>query len=73
MEVGLKISTTLTCSILEKLLRVLVGVDLGIGTALLPPIIKATMVYHLFFLLMMITEVEIGLTPANFIHIIMVD
>ena len=48
---------------------VLGEVDLGIGTALLPPIIQVIMVDRLVF----VTEAEIGLTPSNFLDITMVD
>ena len=56
-----------------KKLMVLVEVDLGIQPDLLHPIIQVIMVYHLVFIVMVITEVVIGLTPDNFIHITMVD
>ena len=58
---------------LEKVLIELEEVDLGIGPALLPPIIYVIMVDHLVFIVMVITEVDIGITPANFLHINMVD
>ena len=41
-------------------------VDLCLGPALLSPIIQVMIVYHLVFIVMAITEVGIGLTPANF-------
>ena len=44
----------------------LVEVDLGLGQDLLPPIAQFIMVNHLFFVVMVITEVDIGITPANF-------
>ena len=44
--VGLMRSTTITCSMLEKVLMTLGEVDLGIGQALLPPIIQAILVDH---------------------------
>ena len=72
-EVRLKISTTLPCSMLDKVLMMLGQVDLGIGLALLPPIIQVIMVYHLVLIVMAITEVVIGLTPDNFMHITMVE
>ena len=50
----------------------LVEVDLGIGPDLLPPIIQVIMVDHIIFIVMAITELGIGLTPANFLHITMV-
>ena len=50
-----------------------VEMDLGLVPALLPPIIQLTMVDHLVFIVMLITEVRIGLTSAKFLHITMVD
>ena len=61
MELGPNISTTFPCSLLEKVLMVLVEVDLGLGPALLPTIIKVIMVYHLFLIVI------------YFLHITMVD
>ena len=66
MEVGMNISTTIPCSMQEKMLMALGEVDLGLGPALLPPIIKVIMVDHLVFIVMVIPEMEIGLTTANF-------
>ena len=40
VEVVLNISTTIHCSMLDKVLMVLVEVDLGLGPALLHPIIQ---------------------------------
>ena len=73
VEVGLKISTALTCTILDKVLMVLGEVYLGLRPALFPPIIQVILVYHQFLIVMLITEVDIGLTPANFMHITMVE
>ena len=47
VEVGMKISTTITCSMLEKVLMALVEVHLGLGPALIPPIIHVIMLDHL--------------------------
>ena len=58
---------------LYKVLMELGGVDLGLGPALLPPIIQVIMVGHLIFIVMVITEVRISITPANFLHITTVD
>ena len=44
MEVGLNRSTTCPFSMLDKVLMVLVEVDLGLIPSLLPPIIKVIMV-----------------------------
>ena len=73
MEVGLKVSTTIYCSMLDKVLMELGEVDLDLGTYLIPPIIKVIMIDQLIFIFMGITEVEIGCTPGNFLHITMVD
>ena len=51
----------------------LVEVDLGLRPAFLPPIIQVIMVYNLDFIVMFITEVCIGITSANFLHITMVE
>ena len=48
-------------------------VDLGLGPDLLLPIIKLIMLDHLVFIVVVITEVDIGIKPYNFIHITMVD
>ena len=72
-ETGLNTSTTLPCSMLEKVLVVLGELDLGFGPARLPPIIQVIMLDHLVFIVMVITEVGIGITPASFMHITMLD
>ena len=51
---------------------VLVEVDLGLGPVLLPPVIHVVMVDHLVFIVMVITEVDIGTTQDNFLHTTMV-
>ena len=68
---GLEKSTTLPCSMLEKVLMALVEVDLGLGPSLLPPIIQMILVDQLVFIVMVKKEVDIGITPENFLHIIM--
>ena len=73
MEVVLNISTTIYCSMLEKHLMALVEVDLGLVPAFIPPIIQLIVVDHLFFIVVLITEVFICLTQANFLHITMVE
>ena len=72
-EVGLKRSTTLTCPMFDKVLMKLGVVDLFLGSALLPPIIQVIVTDNQVFIVTVITEVDIGLTPANFMHISMVD
>ena len=56
-----------------KLLMALVEVDIGLEPALLPPIIQVIMVDYLVFIDMVITELGIGLTQANFLHITMME
>ena len=48
-------------------------VDLGLRPDLLPPIIQVVMVYYMVFIVVMITEVKICITPATFLHITIVD
>ena len=52
---------------------VLLEVYIGLVTDPLPPIIQAIVVDNLIFIVRVITEAEIGLTPENVMHIIMVD
>ena len=73
IELGPKRSTTRPCSMLEEVLMMLGEVDLGLGRDLLPPIIQGIMVDHLIFIVMVITEVGIGITPENCLRITMVD
>ena len=56
-------SNTIPCSMLEKVLMTLVEVYLGLVPDLLPPTIQVIMVDHLVFIVMLITEVGMGLTP----------
>ena len=51
----------------------LLEVDLGLGPDLLHNIITVIMVDHLVFIVMLITEVDIGITPDNFLRITMVE
>ena len=73
MEVGPKRSTTHPCSMLEKVLMALGEVDIGLIPALFPNIIQVIMVDDLVFMVVVITEVEIGITLGIFLHITMVD
>ena len=73
MEVGLNRSNTLPCSMLDNVLMELGEVDLGLVPAHLFLIIWVIMVDHLIFIVMAKIEVGIGLTPANFMHITIVD
>ena len=58
---------------LEKVLMAFGEVDLGIGPALIPPIIQMIVADHQGFIVMVITEVGMGLTPDNFLHIKMIE
>ena len=58
---------------LDKMLMALGEVDIGLGPSILPPIIQVIMLDHLVFIVMMITEMGIGITPYNFLHRNMVD
>ena len=69
MEKGLKRSTTIPCSILEKVLMELGEVDIGIGATFPHPKIQLIMETYLVLIVMMITEVDIGLTLVNYIYI----
>ena len=46
------------------------GID--IVPATLPPIIQVCLVYNWVFIVVVMKDVDIGLIPANFLHIIMV-
>ena len=73
MEVDLQISINRPCSMLEKVLMTLVEVDLGLGPAVLRPVIQVIAVYHIFSLVLVIIKLDIRFLPANFLHITMVD
>ena len=73
VEVVMKRSTTLPCSMLDEVLMAVGEGDLGLLPSLLPPIIQVILVDHQVFIVMVIIEVDIGLRPANFLHITMVD
>ena len=57
----------------DKVLMTLIEVDIGLGTDLLPPIIQVIMIDHLVLLVIVIIEVYIGMTSANFLHITMLE
>ena len=73
IELGPKRPNTSIYSILEKVLIMLGKVYLELRPTLKPPIIQVIMVYHLVFIVTEIIEVEKGLTPANLLHITMMD
>ena len=72
-EVGLKRSITLPLFMLGRVLMALVEVNLGLRPAILSPVIQVIMVNNLVLIAMLIKKVNIGLTPANSIHISMVN
>ena len=72
IELSLKRSITLTFSMLDKFLMVLVELDISLGLGFCA-IMQVILVYHQVFIVMVIPEVDIGLTPDNFPHINMVD
>ena len=73
VELGMKISNTLTCLILDKVFMVMGEVDLGLIPEIVPPIIQVILVDHQVFIVKVMIEVGIGLRPANFIHKTMVE
>ena len=48
VEAGLKRSSTLPFTVLDKVLMVMGDVDIGLIPALIPPIIQVILVYHWF-------------------------
>ena len=71
-EVGLKISSIIHCSILDKSLMAMGEMDIGLRPSLLSLIIQVILVDHRVFILMLMKEMYIGLKPNKFIHITMV-
>ena len=69
----LKRVTPLPCTMLEQVLMAMGEMNICLSPALLPPIIKVILVDHQVLIVMVMTEVDIGLRPANFIHITMVE
>ena len=82
VDFGIKMPSTLSFSILDQVLMVMVDVDIGLIAAILPPITQLGVVYLWFSLLllvlftkvfMMIREVYISLIPSTFLPITTVD
>ena len=73
VEVCLNISATITYSILDQVLMVMGEVDIDLIPALLTLIIQVIFVDNQVFIVMVTIEADIGLIPANFIHITMVN
>ena len=72
IKLGIKISTTITFTTMEKVLMVMEEVNIGIRPAPPTPIIKLSLVDHWVYSYF-ITEVDIGLRTSNFLLINMVD
>ena len=73
MELGLKRLATLPFIIFEKMLMVIGEVVIFFRPALIPPIIQVILVDNWGFIVMVMTEVEIGLRPSNCLHILLVE
>ena len=73
VEVGLNRSSTLPFTMLYKVLMVMGEVYICLRPALIPTIIQVILVDHCIIIVMVVTEIDIGLRPANFIHMTMVD
>ena len=72
VEVVLKRSTTPPFKMLDKVLMVMVEVYMGLRLALIPPIIQVILVDYQVLIVIVMTEVVIGLRPEIFLHITMV-
>ena len=70
---GLNRPDTLPFTTMDKVLMVMVEVDIGLRTDPITTIIQVSLVDHLVYLFMVTREVDIGLRPYNFIYITMVD
>ena len=73
VEVGLNRSSTLPFKMLYKVLMVMGEVYICLRPSLIPTIIQVILLDHWIFIVMVVTEIDIGLRPANFIHMTMVD
>ena len=73
VEVCLNRSATIYFTMMEKALIVVVKEYKGIRPSLIPTIIQVILVYHWFLIVLVMTEVDTGLRPANFLHITMVE
>ena len=73
MVIGTKIPATLHFTNTEKVLMVMLEVDIGLIPDPITPIILLILVDCWVFLFMFMREVGIGLIPGNFLHKTMVD
>ena len=73
MDIGCKIPSCITFTIVKKVLMMMVEMEIGIRPAPLPTIIQVGSVDHSVYLFMVLIEVDICLRPTTFFHITMVD
>ena len=57
---------------LEKVFIVMVELDIGLKTSLLPTIVQVILVDNMVLIVTVMTEVYIGIIPSKFIHVTMV-
>ena len=73
MDLGLKIPAYIPLSIAEKLLTVIVEVDLGIILDTLPPITQATMVDCCVYLLLLVLFMGVFMTVEEVTVVVMME
>ena len=73
VDLGLKIPAYLPLSIAEKLLTVIVEVDLGIILDTLPPITQATMVDCCVYLLLLVLFMGVFMTVKEVTVVVMME
>ena len=73
MKVSLNRSATVPFTIMERVLIVMVEVDLCLRPSPLPTTIQLCLVDHWVFIIMVIREVDICLRPAKIFHISTVE
>ena len=73
LDLGLKRTSTIPFTIMEKVLIVMGDVDIGIILASIHPKIHVILVDCQVFLFMVIGEVYIGLRPSTFLHTTILD
>ena len=73
MEVGLKRSADTPFTMMDKLLMVMGEMDLGLRPDPLTPIIQVCLVDNWVLIVRVMTGMDIGLIPAKFLRITMVD
>ena len=73
MEVDIIKPATIIFTMLEKVLMVMGEVNTCLRTSLIPPITQVILVDNWGFIVIVMTGVDIGLIPANFILITKVN